>query len=453
MDKKKRLVVAAVASSMLYTGGIVCPDLLYDSQFFNPIGAVAQAEGEVTQAAVELDLGKPLPLRVNNIVAGMPEYVSEADQRIRHWAALSIDANTDGKWRPMGIALEGYGVDISERTIQDPQEIITSLYVHRSDGLIVSFAESQASYKGGMRGRFAIVGNNYDAATGAELKWEDVFGSPNVVLNEVAMLLKRNYPKEAFAQKSVLELKEQVKKAVDEGTASWVMDPCGATFYFNMFSLSSDPYAPIYSATLNFSVNGFCFKDKYRHSPKEWCMEIEPRTQMRLTLDDSVINTTEIQADTSGLRIILGGPATTAQDGIINKTESVFTDHTPMQGARPVFVKMADGRKYFYIDCHLAPDPAVYQKGYDEQTMAQLENQHELRVYELVNGQIKPVECDNGFTMKNEIIGDAVIPTEWFVMTDPNEFKLNKTGVPLRESHRICRVNEKGQPEVIAVIQ
>ena len=45
------------------------------------------------------------------------------------------------------------------------------------------------------------------------------------------------------------------------------------------------------------------------------------------------------------------------------------------------------------------------------------------------------------------------IPKEWFVMTDPENFKLNATGVPLRESHRRCRVGADGAPEVIEAIQ
>ena len=38
-------------------------------------------------------------------------------------------------------------------------------------------------------------------------------------------------------------------------------------------------------------------------------------------------------------------------------------------------------------------------------------------------------------------------------MTDPENFKLNVTGVPLREAHRRCRVGADGAPEVIEVIQ
>lgn len=445
MINRTRLAAAVAVYSLLFGINSLPPDL------GAPLCSVAQAEGEITQAALELDLGKPLQLKVDNVVTGMPEY--SAEQRTRRFTTMIIDGKVEQKWLPIGIALDGYNMDQSEETIESDTSVIKSLYVHRADSLVFSFTESQASYKGGMRGRFAIVGQNYDSATGAELKWEDVFGSKNIVLNEVASLLKRNYPDAPFASMDFSALTEKVKKAMEEGSASWSLDPCGATFYFNMFSLASDPYAPVYSATLTFSVNGFCFKDKYRHSPKEWCMEVEPRTQMRLTLDDSVLNTTEIRAGGEGLKIILGCPAAAANNGSLVKAETVFTDPTPMQGVRPVFAKMADGRQYFYIDCHLAPDPADYQKGYDAATMAQLENRHELRVYQIENKQIHRVEVANTFTMMNELTDDSVTLSQWFIMTDPNEFKLNICGVPPKEARRLCRVDEKGQPEIIDVFQ
>ena len=88
-----------------------------------------------------------------------------------------------------------------------------------------------------------------------------------------------------------------MKALIDEGSCSWTLDPCGATFYFNMFSLSDDPYAPIYTASLTFDVNGFCFRDKYRLSNEQWCMEIEPRTPMRAFLGGSILNTIEVKGD------------------------------------------------------------------------------------------------------------------------------------------------------------
>ena len=116
-------------------------------------------------------------------------------------------------------------------------------------------------------------------------------------------------------------------------------------------------------------------------------------------------------------------------------------------------MKMRDGRKYLYVDSLIAPTPEDYEKGYDAQKMAELENRHELLVYDLTGDEIRRVECDGNFTMKNEFIRDDSIPKEWFVMTDPGNFKLNATGVPLREAHRRCRVGADGSPEVIEVIQ
>jgi len=95
----------------------------------------------------------------------------------------------------------------------------------------------------------------------------------------------------------------------------------------------------------------------------------------------------------------------------------------------------------------------IIEKGYDAQTMTELENRHELRVYDLTDGDVRRVDCDSRFTLRNELIFEESAPKEWFVMTDPENFKLNVTGVPLHEAHRRCRVGADGAPEVVEVIQ
>ena len=438
---KFKSFAAAIAASFSLFG--VCPDA---PMYFAP--AVAHAEDEVPPPVIETDLGTPLPIRTH-MVYSCPEWATEK----RHFSGIVIDGPVDENYRPLRIAFEGYNVEASAVGDEEGPDVIESLYVHRADSLAVSFAESRAAYGGGMRGRFAVVGRNYDAATGAELTWDDVFVSRNIVANEIAMMLKRNYADAPFAAGNVPELKEKVKALIDEGSCSWTLDPCGATFYFNMFSLSDDPYAPIYTASLTFDVNGFCFRDKYRLSNEQWCMEIEPRTPMRAFLGGSILNTIEVKGDVNGIHIIRGGAAATGSDGIRDKAETVFTDPVQSNGIHPVLVKMRDGRKYLYVDTLIAPTPEDYEKGYDAKTMTELENRHELRVYDLTGGEIRRVDCDTNFSMRNELLFDESAPKEWFVMTDPENFKLNVTGVPLRESHRRCRVGADGAPEVIEALR
>lgn len=437
MIKAKPFAAALAASLSLFA---VCPGA---PAYF--ASAVAHAENEVPPPTVETDLGTPLPLRVNIF----------SEEENGQWRFRSTSITYDGSngqdYLPLLSALGIYNESQDEAA--DHERIIKSLYVHRADNLVVSFAESCAQYGGGMRGRYAVFGRNYDAATGEKLAWEDVFTNQNVVANEIAILLSRNYAGESFVTGNVPDLAAKVQKIMDDGSCSWTLDPCGATFYFNMMSLSEDPYAPIYTASLTFDVNGFCFKDKYRHAPEQWCMEIEPRTPMRVFLGDSILNTIEVKGDVNGIQIIRGGAAATGHDGLRDKDETVFTDSVRANGIRPVLVKMRDGRKYLYVDYLVAPTPEDYEKGYDAQKMAELENRHGLRVYDLTGSEILRVECDGNFTMKNEFIGDDSIPKEWFVMTDPENFKLNVTGVSLREAHRRCRVGADGAPEVIEAIQ
>ena len=436
MIKAKPFAAAIAASLSLFAA---CPGV---STYFAP--AVAHAEHEVPPPAVETDLGTPLPLRVNIF----------SEEENGQWRFRSTSINYDGPngqdYLPLLSSLGIYNESQDEAA--DHERIIKSLYVHRADNLVVSFAESCAQYGGGMRGRYAVFGRNYDAATGEKLAWEDVFTNRGVVANELAILLSRNYAGESFVTGNVPDLAAKVQKIMDDGSCSWTLDPCGATFYFNMFSFSEDPYAPIYTATILFDMNAYCFQEKYRHAPEQWCMELEPRTPMRVALGVSVMNTLEVKSDVNGVHIIRGGAAA-PYNGVIGKEEAVFTDSVRSNGIRPVFVKMKDGRKYLYVDTLIAPTPEDYEKGYDAQKMTELENRHELLVYDLTGDEIRRVGCDGNFTMKNEFIGDDSIPKEWFVMTDPENFKLNVTGVPLREAHRRCRVGADGAPEVVEAIQ
>ena len=435
MKRHKKLALAIAASFALFGAVSDAP------QYFAPFRAAAEASD------FETDLGTPIPLRTYSVYS-KPEWAAEK----RHFSGILIDGPSDS-WLPLTVTLEGYGVEASAVGDEEGPDVIESLYVHRADSLAVSFAESQAAYGGGMRGRFAVIGRNYDTATGAALTLDDVFINKPMLANEVAIVLRRNYPDGLFVSGTVTDLAVKVLKIMEEGGCSWTLDPCGATFYFNMFSLSDDPYAPIYTASLTFDVNGFCFQEKYRHAPDQWCMEIEPRTPMRAFLGDSVLSTIEVKGDVNGIHIIRGSAAAAGSDGILNKEETVFTDPVRSNGIHPVLVKMRDGRKYLYVDVLIAPAPEDYEKGYDAQTMTELENRHELRVYDLTNGDIRRVDCDSSFTLRNELIFAEEVPKDWFVMTDPENFKLNVTGVPLREAHRRCRVGANGAPEVIEVIQ
>ena len=430
---KGKIVFAGL--SLFLSFFVASPDIPY----LESSCATAQAE---TVSAVETDLGTPLPLRINMF------FTDEKGVSRFHHTSISYDGDRAEEYVPLLTALEQYGNSQAEAADQEPRRIIRSLYVHRADNLVTSFAESCAMYGGGMRGRYAVHGRNYDTATGERLTFEDVFTNKDIVANEVAILLSRNYASETFAQQGMPDLAGKVRKLMDRENFSWTLDPCGATFYFNVRSLSRDPYAPIYTATILFDMNGHCFREKYRKAPVEWCMELEPLIPIRVSLGDTVLNTLEVCGSSDGLQIIQGRPSSTAKDGIIDKTKEIFTDPVRLNEIRPVFVKLKDGSKYLYVDCKLAPSPEDYKKGYDSHTMIELENRHELRVYDMNGDKPRRIKFDGSFTMKNEMIHEIETPKEWLVMTSPRNFKLNKTNVPLSEAHRICYVGEDGAPKI-----
>ncbi len=440
MEKRRRLVVALAA---VFSLSWACPGAPRSSA---PFCAVAHAEDEAASVGIETDLGTPIPLRITM-------FSEEENGRWSfHHTAISCDDGGED-FVPLQSALESYDEARADAAEGEGQRNIVSLYVHRADNLVVSFAESRAMYGGGMRGRYAVLGENYDAATGEKLTFDDVFTGKGIVANEIAISLSRNYADAPFVTGSVPELAARVQTLLDEGSCSWTLDPCGATFYFNMFSLSGDPYAPIYTATLTFDGNGFCFQDEYRQAPDRWCMELEPRLPMRVFAGASVLETLEVRGSDEGLQIIRGGAAETLRDGIYDKAETVFTDPLRVNGIRPVLVKTRDGRRYLYVDCLLAPAPEDYEKGYDAQTMAALENRHELRVYDMNGDTPRRVPYDGDFTMKSEDIRDESLPKEWLVMTDPEKFTLVATGVPPAEARRRCRVGADGAPEVVEIIR
>ena len=133
---KAKPFAAALAASLSRFGA--CPDA---PTYFAP--AVAHAEYEVPPAAIETDLGTPLPLRINIF----------SEEENGQWRFRSTSINYDGRsgqdYLPLLSSLEIYNASQDEEA--DHERIIKSLYVHRADNLVVSFVESCAQYGGGMR--------------------------------------------------------------------------------------------------------------------------------------------------------------------------------------------------------------------------------------------------------------------------------------------------------------
>lgn len=439
MEKSKKLMLALLAVFLLsgvFSGGW---------QPFMPFAAIAEAEAEIEPPEYEGYIGVPLPLKIR-----MENYAEPGWVRNMHWSGIWI-SGPEGEFTRVAEALSVYSEAEKAEASKLGQKIIRSLYVHRADPMVVSFAESSASYMGGMRGRFAVIGKNYDAADGTELTMEDVFTSKNMLANEIAMNLIRNYPDAPFQGKNVPELAGVVRQMMDAGSVSWTMDPCGATFYFNPHSFVGDPYGKIYTATILFDNNGgYFFQEKYRRAPDAWCMEMEPGIPLKLTLGANIFGTMEVRCGGGGLQIVRGKAAKTIRDGLYDREDDIFTDPDPMRSIRPVFVKLKDGRKYLYVDCNPAVDPSLYKEEYapgEKPDFAKLENRHELRVYDLSGDEIHRVECESHFTMLASDPTD-VDCREWHVMTNAEDFLLKDTEQPFTADSIHCYVGKDGAPKI-----
>ena len=111
------------------------------------------------------------------------------------------------------------------------------VYVKRADDRFVSLLLTDTSYAGGMHEFKAWSGYVYDTQSGKQLTLDDVFTSRSLLVQLLQEELLANYDEDLFFMDHI---DESVEEYLEE-SASFTLDPDGATFYFNPYELG--PYA------------------------------------------------------------------------------------------------------------------------------------------------------------------------------------------------------------------
>jgi len=433
MKKAKKLTASLLAALSLGAAGVP----------FTAAPPIAFAQ-EVSPAADYqiLYLGPGLPLRVFTEMFSLPDWNK---RQSRSGIRFSQSA---GELTMLESALEDYTERNREEAEANGLTTVKTLYVHRADSRILSFAESTAAYSGGMRGRYGIFGRNYDTAEGRELTLEDVFTDRELLAREIARRLLDTYGTAELPAADVPALTNALLDKMEHNGVHWTLEPRGASFYMTFRHTRGGPECTICTASILFG-EAPVFREKYTIAPEEWCLEMEPGIPLRLQIGEALTDVTTVSGD--GQQVIITRGKASPQNGGQIQGEEVFRDPGELSVARAVYLNLRDGRRYLYVDCHLRPDRELYSKKYapgEEPDFAVLENQHELRVYDLSGDTVQPVPFEGRFTL---LASDPANPDfrEWLVLTNPRSFLLNRTDEPLESARVRCRVSEDGSPEVM----
>lgn len=307
-----------------------------------------------------------------------------------------------------------------------PHEALSDVFVRRADTLAVSLLEYGESYEGGAHGSYGVWGRSFDTQTGKELTLGDVFVDKKKLMAAIENRLQQDYPKASFMESGGTELvREMTEKMVGDGTISWTLDPCGVTFYFNPYLIGSYMEG-IFAATILFDEQPELFKDKYRHAPASYCMEILPYQKMRTAFAKGRTGTICVSQSDSGI--------------LIKLDDKELNDYGEASGLRPVVVSLADGRRYLYVDALEAGDIWETTSVYD------------------ISGKV-PVLVPKArhMTRRADIPENYASLTEdsdpdkvFYIMADPMHFQMSDLSAGGGGLLRECRVGKSGAPEVIA---
>ena len=309
-------------------------------------------------------------------------------------------------------------------------EDLNDVFVRRADTLAVSLLEYSRSYEGGVHGMYGVLGRNFDSQTGQELTLGDVFTDMGELAVAIGAQLRRDYPKASFMESGGVGMMEMVDQLVKNGSIIWTLDPCGASFYFNPYLLGS--YAEgIFTATILFDEHPRLFAEKYRRSPRSFCMELAPYLPIRTSFADGSGRALNVTTTDGGVRIIMGG--------------KIFDDWGETYDMRPVLVSLADGRRYLYVDGIGAGDAWERTRVYDINGDAPFRVTAKQQFTRRADVDEDFIEAERG-----PIIIDENRDKGFFIMADPEDFYMTRLNKATGKAELCwCRVGADGTPEVI----
>lgn len=299
------------------------------------------------------------------------------------------------------------------------------LYVRRADTLVVSLLEFGSGYYGGAHDMYGVFGRNFDSRTGKELTLDDVFADQKALAAAIIKRLQQDYPQASFMEKGgIISLEKTVKEMVKDGSLAWTLDPWGATFYFNPYAIGSYMEG-IFAATICFEEAPELFKERYRHAPAAYCVELMPYQSQRLSFAKGRKATLHVGQSEKGLLIAVNGKS--------------LDEAGEARELHPVLVSLADGRAYLYVD--VLEDGKVWEK---------------TRIYDLTGKSPRRVPLTTHFTRRANIPENYAPASKdesrhkiFYIMADPNHFQLSELDKYGLLHLRACKVGKDGAPETV----
>ena len=304
-----------------------------------------------------------------------------------------------------------------------PHETLSDVYVRRADTLAVSLLEYGEGCEGGAHNIYGVMGRNWDAKTGRELALGDVFTDKKALMAAIENRLRQDYPKASFMESggSTL-LKEMTEQMVGNGTIPWTLDPCGATFYFNPYLIGSFMEG-IFTATILFNEEPGLFREKYRHAPASYCMEILPYQKVRTTLARNKNSSISVGSSDSGILIAVD--------------DRKLDDSGEAGSLRPVLVSLADGRRYLYVDALDAGEIWESTRIYDISGKAPV-------LVPMLRHMTRRADIPENYA---ELTVDSDKDKIFYIMADPMHFNMSELGAEDGKILHGCRVGKSGLPE------
>lgn len=304
-----------------------------------------------------------------------------------------------------------------------PHESLTDVFVRRADTLAVSLMKYGESYEGGAHGLYGVSGVNFDTQTGRELTLDDVFTDKNALMKAIENRLRQDYPKASFMESggSAL-LREMVEQMVGNGTIPWTLDSCGVTFYFNPYLIGSYMEG-IFTATILFNEEPDLFREKYRHAPAYYCMELMPYQKVRTTFAKNTNSSISVGSSDSGL--------------LITVDDKKLDDSGEAGGLRPVLVSLADGNRYLYVDALDAGEIWERTRIYD------ISGKDPVLV-PMMRHMTRRADIPENYA---ELTADNDEDKVFYVMADPTNFNMSELGAEDGKILHDCHVGKSGLPE------
>lgn len=306
-----------------------------------------------------------------------------------------------------------------------PHESLSDVYVRRADTLAVSLMEYGESYEGGVHGLYGINGRSFDTGTGKELTLDDVFTDRKALMSAIENRLCQDYPNASFMEDGGKALiKEMVGRMVGDGTIPWTLDPGGATFYFNPYLIGSYMEG-IFAATILFDEQPELFRDKYRHAPGYYCMELLPYHKVRTAFARGKKGTICVGQSDSGILVTVDGKS--------------LNDYGEVSSLRPVLVSLSNGRRYIYVDAVDAGEIWETTKVYD------VSGKEPIRI-PMYRSMTRRADIPDDYSA---LTVDSDPDKVFYIMADPNHFCMSELGKGSDVLLRECRVGADGTPEIL----